>query len=102
MSLFAIADIHFGKGVNKSMDIFGGPWVGHMDKIIKNWRDTVTDGDTVLIPGDICWAKKLPEAKTDMEILQSLPGKRCFWKAITTIGGIPRTKLRRRIRICFF
>ena len=42
MSLFAIADIHFGKGVNKSMDIFGGPWVGHMDKIIKNWRDTVT------------------------------------------------------------
>ena len=76
MSLFAIADIHFGKGVNKSMDIFGEPWVGHMDKIIKNWRDTVTDGDTVLIPGDICWAKKLPEAKTDMEILQSLPGKK--------------------------
>ena len=76
MSLFAIADIHFGKGVNKSMDIFGGPWVGHMDKIIKNWRNTVTDGDTVLIPGDICWAKKLPEAKTDMEILQSLPGKK--------------------------
>ena len=76
MALFAIADLHFGRGINKTMDLFGEPWIGHMDKIIKNWSETVTDEDTVLVPGDICWAKKLSEAETDMNILRNLPGKK--------------------------
>ena len=76
MSLFAIADLHFGKGVNKTMDIFGEPWTGHMEKLIANWTNTVSDKDTVLIPGDICWANSLNEAKTDLDILLSLPGKK--------------------------
>ena len=28
------------------------------------------------MPGDICWAKKLSEAETDMNILRNLPGKK--------------------------
>ena len=76
MSLFAMADLHFGRGINKTMDLFGGVWINHMDKVISNWTDTVRDDDTVLVPGDICWAKRLDEAKTDMDIINSLPGKK--------------------------
>ncbi len=76
MALFAIADLHFGRGINKTMDLFGGPWINHMDKIIKNWSETVNDKDTVLVPGDICWAKKLSEAKIDLDIINGLPGKK--------------------------
>ena len=32
MALFAIADLHFGRGINKTMDLFGEPWIGHMTK----------------------------------------------------------------------
>ena len=76
MALFAIADLHFGKGVNKTMDLFGEPWINHMDKVINNWEKTVKDTDTVLIPGDICWAKNLAEAETDLKIINGLPGKK--------------------------
>ena len=31
------------------MDIFGGNWVGYMDKIRSDWQEKVTDEDIVLI-----------------------------------------------------
>ena len=76
MALFALADLHFGRGINKTMDIFGEPWINHMDKTINNWENIIDDNDTVLIPGDICWAKKLSDAKTDLDLINSLPGKK--------------------------
>ncbi|GFI61713.1 3',5'-cyclic adenosine monophosphate phosphodiesterase CpdA [Clostridiales bacterium] len=76
MALYAIADLHFGKGINKTMDLFGEPWINHMDKLIENWQDTITDRDTVLVPGDICWGKNLNEAKADLDLLSSLKGKK--------------------------
>lgn len=76
MALYAIADTHLGKGMNKTMDLFGEPWINHTEKLINNWNNTVREGDTVLVPGDICWAKRLAEAKTDLDILDGLPGKK--------------------------
>ncbi len=76
MALYAIADLHLGKGMNKTMDLFGEPWINHMEKLINNWKNVVSENDTVLVPGDICWAKKLPEAAIDMEILNGLLGKK--------------------------
>ena len=35
MALYAIADLHLGKGINKTMDLFGEPWINHMDKLIE-------------------------------------------------------------------
>lgn len=40
MSLFAIADLHFGASVDKPMDRFGENWVNHTEKIIENWKNT--------------------------------------------------------------
>ena len=76
MALFALADLHFGRGINKTMDIFGEPWINHMDKTIKNWNNIIDNSDTVLIPGDICWAKKLSDAKPDLDLINELPGKK--------------------------
>jgi hypothetical protein len=78
--LYAIADLHFSSSVNKPMDIFGKKWEFHDQKIIRNWLKNVTDEDTVLIPGDISWGMNLEEAKTDLELLQSLPGRKILLK----------------------
>ena len=33
MALYAIGDLHLCLGAPKPMDIFGGAWVGYMDKL---------------------------------------------------------------------
>ena len=33
MALYAIGDLHLSLGTNKPMDVFGGNWTGHIDKI---------------------------------------------------------------------
>ena len=76
MSLFAIGDLHFGFGVHKSMDIFGGNWENHAEKIIQNWNAQITQADTVLLPGDISWGMRLEEAMLDLDCIDRLPGKK--------------------------
>ena len=75
MKVFALSDPHLSFGVhNKSMDRFGAEWVNHPAKIEQNWREVVGAKDVVLVPGDISWAKKLPDVMPDLEWLHSLPG----------------------------
>ena len=76
MALFAIADLHFGTGINKTMDIFGEKWLGHTKKVAENWKDTVCAEDTVIIAGDISWGNNLTEAKSDLDLIDSLPGRK--------------------------
>ena len=33
MALYAIGDLHLCLGAPKPMDVFGGSWVGYMDKL---------------------------------------------------------------------
>ena len=35
MALYTLADLHLAADVAKPMDIFGGRWQGHTEKIIK-------------------------------------------------------------------
>ena len=75
MKVFALSDPHLSFGVpNKSMDRFGPEWVNHPAKMARNWREVVGAKDVVLVPGDISWAKKLPEVMPDLEWLHGLPG----------------------------
>lgn len=47
------------------------------EKIIKNWREIVSEEDLVLLCGDTSWAMKLGEAVTeDLQSVAALPGKR--------------------------
>lgn len=88
MRIFAIADLHlsFNKDVTlygidaekdqyKPMDVFCG-WERHFDKIRDNWLQSVSENDTVLIPGDISWAMKLEQAVHDFRWIHQLPGRK--------------------------
>ena len=75
MKVFALSDPHLSFGVpNKSMDRFGPEWVNQPAKIEKNWREIVGTKDVVIVPGDISWARKLPDVMPDLEWLHGLPG----------------------------
>lgn len=75
------------------MSVFGESWENHFEKIKSDWIKKVTDGDVVLIPGDISWAMKLESAVDDLRALSLLPGKKVFirgnhdfwWSGITKV-----------------
>lgn len=62
------------------MDVFGGCWENHLENIAADWREKVTDGDIVLISGDISWAMKLEDAIGDFDYFDNLPGTKVFIK----------------------
>ena len=76
MNIYAISDLHLSSVCDKPMDIFGGKWDGHFEKIKRSWESTVKEEDIVLICGDISWAMRLSEALPDLQLLADLPGKK--------------------------
>ena len=76
MGLFAIADLHFSFSVDKPMDIFGEHWKNHSQKIIENWKEVVSEEDTVLLPGDLSWGMRIDEAAADLDVIYQLPGRK--------------------------
>ncbi len=79
MALFAIADLHLSMGTDKPMDIFKG-WQDYSGRLERNWRNLVSDNDTVVVAGDISWAMKLEECYEDFKFLNSLPGEKILLK----------------------
>ena len=80
MKIFAISDLHISTNTNKPMDIFGGNWVGYMEKIRQDWNEKVCDDDLVLIGGDISWAMNICDAQKDILSLSDLKGKKIMIK----------------------
>ena len=80
MKVYAISDLHISTNTDKPMDVFGGNWVGYLDKIKSDWHEKVCDEDLVLIGGDISWAMTIEDAKADLDTLKDLPGKKVFIK----------------------
>ena len=54
MALYAIGDLHLCLGTPKPMDIFGGAWVGYMDKL-KAGMSVIRPEDTTVLLGDLSW-----------------------------------------------
>lgn len=96
MSIYGIGDLHLSGKVDKPMDKFGEQWINHAERIKKNWLNTVTGEDTVLIPGDISWGMTMSEAIADLEFIHDLPGKKVlikgnhdyWWKSITKLNTL--------------
>lgn len=76
MSLFAIADVHLSLGTDKPMDVFGPAWQDHVARLEAGWRAAVSEGDTVLLAGDISWAMGFSELLPDLRFLHALPGEK--------------------------
>lgn len=74
MRVFAIADLHLSTVTPKPMTVFGPQWTGHPQALWDEWRRVVRAGDLVLLPGDLSWAMRLPDALVDLRLLSDLPG----------------------------
>lgn len=79
MALYAIGDLHLCLGADKPMDIFGGAWVGYMDKL-RQGLSVIEPEDTTVLLGDLSWALDLEGAKEDFRFIDSIPGRKIILK----------------------
>ena len=79
MALYAIGDLHLCLGAPKPMDVFGGAWVGDMEKLRQGFR-VIGPEDTTVLMGDLSWALDLPSAKADFAWIQQIPGRKIILK----------------------
>ena len=79
MALYAIGDLHLCLGAPKPMDIFGGAWVGYMDKL-RRGMEVITEADTTVLLGDLSWALDLQSATEDFRWIDRIPGKKIILK----------------------
>lgn len=96
MKIYSISDLHLSINNPKPMDIFGPAWDNYLPTIMNDWEKKVCDEDVVLIAGDISWAMKFEDAKPDINLIASLPGKKIiirgnhdyWWKSISAVRGL--------------
>lgn len=79
MALYAIGDLHLCLGASKPMDIFGGAWVGYMDKL-KAGMSVVKPEDTTVLLGDLSWSLGLSDAAADFAWINEIPGRKIILK----------------------
>lgn len=79
MALYAIGDLHLCLGAPKPMDIFGGAWVGYMEKL-KTGLSVIGPEDTTVLMGDLSWALGLEEARADFAWINGIPGRKIILK----------------------
>lgn len=79
MALYAIGDLHLSLSAEKPMDVFGGNWVGYMDKLTAGIQK-ITENDTTVLLGDLSWALSMDDAKKDFAWINSIPGKKIILK----------------------
>lgn len=79
MALYAIGDLHLCLGAEKPMDVFGGAWVGYMDKLREGFAKVQPEDTTVLL-GDLSWALDLDNAAADFAWINEIPGRKIILK----------------------
>ena len=79
MALYAIGDLHLSLGAPKPMDVFGGAWVGYMDKL-KEGMSVIGPEDTTILLGDLSWAMDLNHAGADFAWINEIPGRKIILK----------------------
>lgn len=79
MALYAIGDLHLCLGAPKPMDIFGGAWVGYMDKLAQGVQK-IGPEDTTILMGDLSWALDLEHAGADFAWIDQIPGRKIILK----------------------
>ncbi len=80
MALYAIGDLHLCLGAPKPMDVFGGAWVGYMEKL-RRGMSIITPEDTTVLMGDLSWALDLQSARADFQWMNDhIPGRKIILK----------------------
>jgi len=76
MALFAIGDLHLSFSTDKSMDIWGGNWVNHEQKVRDIFPSMIRPEDTLVLLGDHSWGRNLKECEADLQFIAQLPGRK--------------------------
>ncbi len=79
MALYAIGDLHLCLGAEKPMDVFGGTWLGYMQKL-EAGAAKIRPEDTTVLLGDISWALDLAQARADFAWIDRIPGRKIILK----------------------
>lgn len=79
MALYAIGDLHLCLGAEKPMDVFGGAWVGYMDKL-RQGMSVIGPDDTTVLLGDLSWALSLSQSAADFAWIDKIPGRKIILK----------------------
>lgn len=79
MALYAIGDLHLCLGMNKPMDVFGGNWVGYMEKLEKGFS-VIKPEDTTVLLGDLSWVLDLEAGASDFAWIDRIPGRKIILK----------------------
>lgn len=74
--LFALADLHLSGTGDKPMDVFGELWREHPRRMAAAWDASVSPDDTVLLAGDLSWARNLESARADLAWIAARPGSK--------------------------
>lgn len=96
MKVFAISDLHLSGMADKPMNVFGGGWEGHFEKIKQDWEEKVSEEDIVLLGGDTSWGMKLEEGIFDVRSLACLKGHKIlirgnhdyWWNGISRVRAL--------------
>ena len=79
MALYAIGDLHLCLSAPKPMDVFGGAWVGYMDKLREGLK-VIGPEDTTILLGDLSWSLDLDHAGEDFAFMDAIPGRKIIVK----------------------
>lgn len=81
-NVYIIGDVHLSMDLNvdKPMDIYGGVWEKHSQRLYDNWQGKIKKNDVVILAGDISWGLKLSEAMADLQWLSNLNGQKVIFK----------------------
>lgn len=79
MALYVIGDLHLSLSANKPMDVFGGNWVGYVEKLREGLK-VIHDEDTTILLGDLSWAMSLDSAEADFRFMNNIPGEKIIVK----------------------
>lgn len=79
MALYTIGDLHLSLGAPKPMDVFGGKWVGYMEKLTQG-LSVIQPEDTTVLCGDLSWALGLDQAQADFAWIDHIPGRKIILK----------------------
>lgn len=79
MALYTIGDLHLSLGAPKPMDVFGGKWVGYMEKLSQG-LSVIGPEDTTVLCGDLSWALGLENAQADFAWIDRIPGRKIILK----------------------
>lgn len=101
MAVFTIGDTHLSLGAAKPMDIFPG-WDNYTERLRENWLRLVSEGDTVVLAGDISWGMSLEQSRADFAWLEALPGRKLLMKGNHDYWWTTVTKMKTFFDACGF